>query len=159
VRDVAVFIAVYLSLYVAFFLGIYTLDRSYRQFITAVEQSSLSDVDKVGCRVQELSDVTYVLFTLSFGDNLGDVLGEGRQDANNACGGLQVLTSPVLHFLSVLLSLLISGYMKMPSNKLIYTKADIPHRNEGSCLSMFNFLVWFAWLEPKPYQVPNIIIA
>jgi hypothetical protein len=98
VRDIAVFIAVYLSLYVAFFLGIYTLDRSYGHFITAVEQSSLPDVDKVGCRVKQLSDVTYVLFTLSFGDNLGDVLGEGRQDANNACGGLQVLTSPVLHF-------------------------------------------------------------
>jgi hypothetical protein len=91
VRDIALFIALYLSLYVAFFLGIYTLDRAYGHYITAVEESSLPDLDKAGCRVKKLSDVTYLLFTLSFGDNLGDVLDEGRQDATNACGGLQVI--------------------------------------------------------------------
>ncbi len=75
----------------AFSLGIYTLDRSYGHFINAVEESSLPELDKAGCRVSRLSDVTYVLFTLSFGDNLGNVLGEGRQDATNTCGGLEVL--------------------------------------------------------------------
>ena len=94
VKDIAVFLALYLSLYVAFVLGIYTLDRAYVHFIAVVEESSLPIVDKLGCRVQELSDVTYVLFTLSFGDNLKDVLSEGRQDATNACGGLKVLLSP-----------------------------------------------------------------
>jgi hypothetical protein len=93
VRDIALFIALYLSLYLAFFLGIHTLDRAYGHFIAAVEQSSLPDSEKVGCRAKKLFDVTYVLFTLSFGDNLGDVLGEGRQDASNSCGGLQVLKS------------------------------------------------------------------
>ena len=90
-RDLATFVALYLSLYVAFVLGIYTLDRAYDHFLTSVEQSSIPAFDKTGCRIQELSDVTYVLFTLSFGDNLKDVLKEGRQDGTNACGGLQVL--------------------------------------------------------------------
>jgi hypothetical protein len=93
VRDIALFIALYLSLYVAFFLGIYTLARSYKNFFAAVEQSPLPDMDKVGCRFQKLTDITYVLFTLSFGDNLGDVLAEGRQDATNICGGLEVFKS------------------------------------------------------------------
>ena len=85
------FMALYLSLYVAFVLGIYTLHRAYNHFMAAAEQSSIPADDKIGCRVQDLSDVTYVLFTLSFGDNLKDVLKEGRQDGTNACGGLQVL--------------------------------------------------------------------
>ncbi len=93
VRDIALFVALYLSLYVAFFLGIYTLDRAYGDFFAAVEHSSLPDSEKAGCRVKKLFDVTYILFTLSFGDNLQDVLGEGRQDESNSCGGLQVLQS------------------------------------------------------------------
>ncbi len=93
VRDIALFIALYLSLYVAFFLGVYTLDRSYKNFFAAVEKSSLPAMDKVGCSFKKLSDVTYVLFTLSFGDNLGDVLAEGRQDEANVCGGLEVFTA------------------------------------------------------------------
>ena len=87
------FMALYLSLYVAFVLGIYTLDRAYGYFIAAVEQSQLSALDKLGCQAKQLSDVTYVLFTLSLGDNLKDVLSEGRQDATNSCGGLQVLVT------------------------------------------------------------------
>ena len=90
------FMALYLSLYVAFILGIHTLDRAYEHFIAAVEQSPLSALDKLGCRAKQLSDVTYVLFTLSFGDNLKDVLSEGRLDPTNTCGGLQVLLSPFL---------------------------------------------------------------
>ena len=86
------FVALYLSLYVAFVLGIHTLDRAYGHFIAVVEQSPLPALDKLGCRAKQLSDVTYVLFTLSFGDNLKDVLSEGRQDSTNTCGGLQVLS-------------------------------------------------------------------
>mmetsp|Transcript_60930 Transcript_60930/g.127721 ORF Transcript_60930/g.127721 Transcript_60930/m.127721 type:complete len:990 (-) Transcript_60930:733-3702(-) len=85
VRDIGMFISLYLSLYVAFVLGIYTLDRTHGNFFAAVEQSSLPASDKLGCRVRELSDVTYDLFTLSFGDNLKDVLSEGRKE----CEGLQ----------------------------------------------------------------------
>ena len=98
------FIALYLSLYVAFVLGIFTLDRAYEHFFTAVEQSPLPDSDKLGCRVRILSDVTYVLFTLSFGDNLKDVLSEGRQDAMNVCGGMQVRKYPLFFPLSSLFS-------------------------------------------------------
>ncbi len=96
------FIALYLSLYAAFVLGIYTLDRAYGRFFTAVEQSSLPALEKLGCRVPAPFDVTYMLFTLSFGDNLQDVLSEGRQNGSNICGGMQVHMSPLLLPLSLL---------------------------------------------------------
>jgi hypothetical protein len=92
VRDIATFLCVYLSLYAGFALAIYTLDRAYGRYFSAVEASSVPDYEKSGCTVVLLSDVTYTLFTLSFGDNLLGVLTPGRQQPENECGDIQVFT-------------------------------------------------------------------
>ena len=97
-RDIATFLSVYLSLYAGFALAIYTLDRAYIRYFTAVELSALPDFQKVGCAVERLTDVTYTLFTLSFGDNLLGVLTPGRQEADNVCGGIEVSTSDWEYF-------------------------------------------------------------
>ena len=87
------FAAVYISLYVAFVLGIYTLDRAYYRYFTAVEQTS--SIEDPGCEysIELMTDVSYYLFTIGFGDNLSGTLTNGRQTAENVCGNLMVLTA------------------------------------------------------------------
>ena len=88
------FVSIYLSLYCAFILGIYTLNRSYHRYFAAVATSpGLSPDEVVGCNSTiMLSDIQYQLFTVSFGDGLMSALSPGRQNDGNYCGGIMVLT-------------------------------------------------------------------
>jgi hypothetical protein len=88
------FVAFYLSLLCAFLLGIYTLSRTYERFFAVVENSALSDYNKAGCHnLRSMSDISYQLFTITFGDNMMSALTPGRDMRDNFCGGIMV-TNP-----------------------------------------------------------------
>ena len=77
-------------------MAISTLDRAYLQFFNAVENSPEAinfeaSNNPSPCQGEIMSDLTYLLFGLSFGDNLGGTLDLGRQNMENACAGLKVL--------------------------------------------------------------------
>jgi hypothetical protein len=85
------FIIIYLSLFCAFTLAIYTLNRTYERYFAVVENSALSDYDKAGCSKSIiLSDISYQLFTVSFGDGVMAALNPGRLDSS--CGGIMVIS-------------------------------------------------------------------
>ena len=91
--DIAKFLVVYLSLFAGFALAINTLDRAYLRYFYAVENSKEAanfEGSSTACQGEMMSDLTYLLFGLSFGDNLGGTLGLGRENESNSCAGVQV---------------------------------------------------------------------
>ena len=93
--DISKFIVVYAFLYLAFFLAVQTINRSYERYFEdhALSPGGFNDTDNCGKFVQSINDGGYRLFTLTFGDSLLETILAGVASPSNTCGGLQVTES------------------------------------------------------------------
>jgi hypothetical protein len=151
-KDFSMFASVYLSLFCAFTLGIYTLNRAYERYFAVVESSALSDHYKAGCNSLSLSDIGYQLISVTFGDGVMSALTPGRSDSS--CGGIMVISPRSVESRSSMrsFSVLTEREGKVLSYHCLWYEYIRPERVVMLIFPIFNFCC------PQPDSMQNLLL-